>query len=120
MTKHFQDRFELDKFDNGTMVLVGLLDDGIKKDSSIEIQEPIMERIYQIGLAYKLKYCALIDIFGDLKLNELGCKAIIAELEFIQEVVDDAILKKVIPEIIGVANECINQKGKVKFIISGN
>ena len=118
--KPFQDRFEIEKFDNGTMVLVGLVSDSIKKEGLLEIHEPIMERIYQIGLAYKLKYCGLIDIFGDLKLNELQCKSIISELEFINEIIDDSILKKIIPEIIGIANECIKQKGAVKFIISGN
>lgn len=120
MKKNFENRFDVAELDNGSMIIVGLLEDGIKKDSSLEIHEAIMERLYQIGLAYKLKYCALIDIFGDLKLNDLTCPALIAELEFVEELVNDPLLKKTIPQIIAVAQECVKQKGKVKFIISGN
>jgi hypothetical protein len=120
MKKSFENRFEISEIENGSMIIAGLLEDGINKESSIEIHEAIMERIYQIGLAYKLKYCSLIDIFGDLKLNDLTCPALIAELEFVDELVNDPLLKKTIPQLVALANECVKQKGKVKFIISGN
>jgi hypothetical protein len=120
MKKNFENRFQISEIENGSMIIVGLLEDGIKKDSSIEIHEAIMERLYQIGLAYKLKYCSLIDIFGDLKLNDLTCPLLISELEFVEELVNDSLLKETIPQIIKIAQECVKEKGKVKFIISGN
>jgi hypothetical protein len=120
MKKQFENRFEISEIDNGSMVIVGLLGDGIIKESTKEFHELIMERIYQIGLAYKLKYCALIDIFGDLKLNDLTCAQFIAELEFVEEIIADPLLRKTIAEIKPIAEECVKQKGKVKFIISGN
>jgi hypothetical protein len=120
MKKNFENRFDVAELDNGAMVVVGLVSDGIINESKKEFHEAIMERLYQIGLAYKLKYCALIDIFGDLKLNDLTCPALIAELEFIEEMINDPLLKKTIPEIVSLAKECVAQKGKVKFIISGS
>lgn len=120
MSKVFQDRFEEEKFKNETKVLIGLVDSEIQKGSIKEAPEEIVERLYYIGTAYKLHFCSNIDIFGDIKLNETQCTNFILELDFVDSFVNDPLLKIVIADMKSIAKECIAQKGKVKFIISGS
>ena len=120
MSKVFQDRFDADKYKDDTKVLIGLVDSEIIKASVKEAPEEIVERLYYIGTAYKLHFCSIIDIFGDIKLNETQCTNFILELDFVDSFVQDPLLKAVIADMKTTAKECIAQKGKVKFIISGN
>ena len=120
MSKVFQDRFEIEKFKENPRVLIGHVDTEIIKDSVKEAPEEIVERLYFIGSAYKLHFCSNIDIFGDIKLNETQCTNFILELNFVDSFVEDPLLKSVIADMRALANSCIEQKGKVKFIISGN
>lgn len=119
MSKVFQDRFDAEKYKNDTKVLIGLLDSEIIKASVKEAPEEVVERLYYIGTAYKLHFCSIIDIFGDIKLNETQCTNFLLELEFVDSFVQDPLLKSVIADMKAVAKECIAQKGKVKLIISG-
>ncbi len=120
MSKVFQDRFDTEKYKMDTKVLIGLVDSEIIKASVKEAPEEIVERLYYIGTAYKLHFCSIIDIFGDIKLNETQCTNFIMELDFVDSFVQDPMLKVVIADMKAAAQECIAQKGKVKFIISGN
>jgi hypothetical protein len=120
MSKVFQDRFDAEKYKDETKVLMGLVDSEIIKASIKEAPEEIVERLYYIGTAYKLHFCSIIDIFGDIKLNETQCANFILELDFVDSFVDDPLLKAVVLDMKTIAKECIAQKGKVKFIISGN
>jgi hypothetical protein len=120
MSKVFQDRFETEKYKADTKVLIGLVDSEIIKSSVKEAPEEIVERLYYIGTAYKLHFCSIIDIFGDIKLNETQCTNFIMELDFVESFVNDPLLKAVIIDMRDGAKECIAQKGKVKFIISGS
>jgi hypothetical protein len=120
MSKVFQDRFDVEKYKTDTKVLIGLVDSEIIKASVKEAPEEIVERLYYIGTAYKLHFCSIIDIFGDIKLNETQCTNFILELDFVESFVNDPLLKAVVVDMRDAAKECIAQKGKVKFIISGS
>ncbi|HET6991287.1 MAG TPA: hypothetical protein VFJ43_08195 [Bacteroidia bacterium] len=120
MSKVFQDRFEAEKFKENPRVLIGHVDSEIIKSTVREAPEEIVERLYFIGSAYKLHFCSIIDIFGDIKLNETQCTNFIMELDFVDSFVDDPLLKLVIADMRALAKECVALKGKVKLIISGN
>lgn len=120
MSKVFQDRFEVEKYKDDARVLIGHVDSEIIKASVKEAPEEIVERLYYIGTAYKLHFCSIIDIFGDIKLNETQCTNFILELDFVDAFVNDPLLKVVILDMKTLAKECIAKKGAVKFIISGN
>lgn len=120
MSKVFQDRFDAEKFKGNPRVLIGHVDSEIIKATIKEAPEEIVERLYFIGSAYKLHFCSIIDIFGDIKLNETQCTNFILELDFVDSFVDDPLLKLVTADMRTMAQECIAMKGKVKFIISGN
>jgi hypothetical protein len=120
MSKVFQDRFEAEKFKENPRVLIAHLDGEIVKSTVREAPEEIVERLYYIGSAYKLHFCSIIDIFGDIKLNETQCTNFIMELDFVDSFVEDPLLKPVIADMRTVAKEVVALKGKVKLIISGN
>jgi hypothetical protein len=119
MSKVFQDRFDAEKYKDNTRVLIGLVDSEIIKASVKEAPEEVVERLYYIGTAYKLHFCSIIDIFGDIKLNETQCTNFVLELDFVDSFVQDPLLKAAIADMKSIAKECIAQKGKVKLIISG-
>ena len=120
MSKVFQDRFDSEKYKDDTKVIIGLVDSEIIKASVKEAPEEIVERLYYIGTAYKLHFCSIIDIFGDIKLNETQCTNFVMELDFVDSFVNDLMLKNVIADMRNTAKECITKKGAVKFIISGS
>ncbi|CAN5182264.1 hypothetical protein BH09BAC5_BH09BAC5_26660 [soil metagenome] len=120
MSKVFQDRFDAEKYKVDTKVLLGHVDSEIIKASVREASEEIVERLYYIGTAYKLHFCSIIDIFGDIKLNETQCTNFIQELDFVDSFVNDPLLKAVILDMKTLAAECVAKKGAVKFIIAGN
>ena len=99
MSKVFQDRFDAEKYKNETKVLIGLVDSEIIKASIKEAPEEIVERLYYIGTAYKLHFCSIIDIFGDIKLNETQCTNFILELDFVDSFVHDPLLKEVVADM---------------------
>jgi hypothetical protein len=84
------------------------------------IPESICSRIIFIGIAYKLHYVPMINIYGDISLNKTQCYTLIEELLFIKSIVIDEIIEYFVPPLIKLLEEITRTHIHYYLCIMGN
>lgn len=94
-SEEFADRFDADRYRDEEPVRVWLVE-GAGVDDEMYIPEPLWNRMRLIAAAYQLHLLPLLDGTVDpVFLNAVQCRTLVAELDFVAEILSDGLLEAV-------------------------
>ncbi|WP_427110327.1 hypothetical protein [Lysinibacillus xylanilyticus] len=77
-------------------------------------------RLINIGKAYELHYLPMIDIYGMTKLNKIQILSLIEELQFVNSIVNDELIEKIVPGLTELLEKISWSKNEGFLWIVGN
>ena len=86
---------------------------------SVDVPESLFVRAQTIGSAYGLDLLPTIDVYADTLLDKLQCVTLLAEVRFVAEAVNDALLDAYLTNISRAIEACVNCSGFAETLIEG-
>ncbi|WP_419871461.1 hypothetical protein [Candidatus Pristimantibacillus sp. PTI5] len=110
--QNYQDLFKLELYENEEPInFYRVLNQEQKADPDLFlIPISIVSRIVHIGYGYQLKYCSLIDVYGEIDLGPMQLKTLNEELSLIIDLVNDSVLRHYLVPLIEFIKPCLNNK----------
>ena len=120
MIERYNNRFDITNYENDPECEIGLFDNALIENKSIVVSERILGRLISIGAAYELHVIPMFNLYDEVYFNEHQCENMIGELEFIEYVVNDDILRDFISEVKSIVLECVRANGRYALLVGGN
>lgn len=113
---HFSSRFESY---NDEGVSVGVAVGDAEVDWKGHIAGSLFHRAQLIGKAYDLHVLPGIEVYDETHLTKAQCQAMVDEIEFVIEVVNDPLLRTSVKPLHDASLECSRSPFDARLIVSG-
>jgi hypothetical protein len=113
-------RFSEAKYEKDEPVWIGRILPNEQPDYArgIEVPESLFARLIWLGQAYDLHVLSSTDLSGPVRLTTPQCESFLEELAFVQAVVNDPLLTKIIPVLQAEVSVCARDR-RFELLIEG-
>lgn len=115
-SRTFANRFDASNYDTeGNLDAIWL--DGLEGEGTTVLPF-VFERLTGIGQTYELHHLTSLTYDEDNRLNPTQCEGLLAEIEFVVELVDDPLLRAYVDPVRAAVISCIRSAPSRDLIIS--